>query len=100
MEHKEVFEKYKDVVEPMSMLQISNNAICEPLIKLMVGREAFNDYDNDIKDVIYSGAVFNDMIDELSRDEIQLPVKYWTHLKEMDILCKAYDYIMVIDNPR
>jgi hypothetical protein len=98
---------YKDVTEKMSMLQISNNAISEPIINAMQPYIAFQDVDSDLNDVIYSGMVFDEITDELAKeltDDIlctpTIPLKYVEELKRLNALGKKYDYIMVIDNPR
>lgn len=96
---------YKDVTEKMSMLQISNNAISEPIINAMQPYIAFQDVDSDLGDVIYSGMVFDEITDILADEliaskEPSIPLKYVEELKRLNALGKKYDYIMVIDNPR
>lgn len=96
---------YKDVTEKMTMLQISNNAISEPILDAMQPYIAFQDVDSDLGDVIYSGLVFDDITDTLADElltfkEPSIPLKYVEELKLLNALGKKYDYIMVIDNPR
>lgn len=98
---------YKDVTEKMKMLQISNNAISEPIINAMQPYIAFQDVDSSLGDVIYSGLVFDEITDALANeltDDILcktiIPLKYIPELKRLNKLGKKYEYIMVIDNPR
>lgn len=98
---KAIKQKYSEVAEKMKMLQISNNAIQEGIIKLMHGKEEFKDTNASIDDLIYSGGVFQEILHE-SRDENmkpQLSEKILGQLTELIILCEKYCYIMVIDNP-
>jgi hypothetical protein len=97
---KKVVKKFKDVTEKLKMLQISEDAICDPILELLEGRACFIEYDDKINDIIYSGPVFSDICDELQSEQVTLPFKYWPHLKELEILASKYDYIMVIDNKR
>jgi hypothetical protein len=95
---------YKDVTEKMKMLQISNVAISEPIIKAMQPYKSFEDVDTDLGDVIYSGLVFEEITetlsDEMSNENKQLtiPLKFVDELMRLNELSKKYDYIMVIDN--
>jgi len=95
---------YKDVTEKMKMLQISNNAISEPIINAMQPYIAFQDVDSSLGDVIYSGLVFDEITDAISNqmtDEHEqpiIPLKYMSELRNLNKLGKKYEYIMVIDN--
>lgn len=97
---------YKDVTEKMSMLQISNRAISEPILEAMQPYIAFQDVDSDLNDVIYSGMVFDEITDTLANELIDehtqpsIPIKHIAELRMLNELGKKYDYIMVIDNPR
>lgn len=97
---------YKDVTEKMSMLQISNRAISEPILEAMQPYIAFQDVDSDLNDVIYSGMVFDEITDALANELIDehtqpsIPIKHIAELRMLNELGKKYDYIMVIDNPR
>lgn len=97
---------YKDVTEKMSMLQISNRAISEPILEAMQPYIAFQDVDSDLNDVIYSGMVFDEITDALANELIDehtqpsIPIKHIAELRMLNKLGKKYDYIMVIDNPR
>jgi hypothetical protein len=99
---------YKDVIEEMVVLQISNKAISEPIIKAMKPYIVFKDEEKEIKDLIYSGMVFDEIKDtikkELEKDSLTIPLttiplKYFKELKMLSKLAKKYNYIMVIDNP-
>jgi hypothetical protein len=95
---------YKDVTEKMSMLQISNRAISEPILDAMQPYIAFQDVDSDLGDVIYSGLVFDEITDTLADELIDehtqpsIPIKYIAELRNLNALAKKYEYIMVIDN--
>ena len=97
---------YKDVTEKMKMLQISNNAISEPIIEAMQPYIAFQDVDSSLGDVIYSGLVFDEITDALANEltdehsQPSIPLKYMSELRNLNKLGKKYEYIMVIDNPR
>ena len=97
---------YKDVTEKMKMIQISSNAISEPILNAMQPYIAFKDVDSDLRDVIYSGMVFDEITDTLSNElsdehtQPSIPLKYVGELRRLNKLAKKYDYIMVIDNPR
>lgn len=97
---------YKDVTEKMSMLQISNRAISEPILEAMQPYIAFQDVDSSLGDVIYSGLVFDEITDTLANELIDvhsqpsIPLKYMSELRNLNKLCKKYEYIMVINNPR
>jgi|TARA_R110000782_G_scaffold21110_4_gene56921 hypothetical protein len=98
-------KKYKKVTEKMRMLQISNNAISEPIIQAMQPYIAFSDVDSTLGDVIYSGLVFDEIIDTVrmeidTSEPISIPLKYHKELKRLNKLCSDYDYLMVIDNPK
>ena len=101
-----VKKHYKDVTEKMKMLQISNNAISEPIIKAMQPYIAFKDVDTDLGDVIYSGLVFDEITDALSTEinneetHLSFPLKFVYELQRLNELAKNYYYIMVIDNPK
>jgi hypothetical protein len=97
---------YKDVTEKMSMLQISNRAISEPIINAMQPYIAFQDVDSSLGDVIYSGLVFDEITDSIANEltdehsQPSIPLKYMSELRNLNELGKKYEYIMVIDNPR
>lgn len=97
-------KRYKDVTEKLKMLQISNVGISEPILDAMQPYIAFQDVDSDLGDVIYSGMVFEEIIEnlanELSEEHSQpsIPLKYISELRMLYELAKKYDYIMVIDN--
>lgn len=91
-----VKKRYKDITEKMKMLQISNHAISEPIINAMQPYITFKDVDSDLGDVIYSGMVFNEIIEGLSN----IPLKFIPELKKLDKLARKYDYIMVTDNKK
>ena len=99
-------KQYKDVIEKMKMLQISNNAISEPIIKAMQPYIEFKDVRTDLSDVIYSGMVFDEITDSLSaamsdeHTQPNIPLKFIPELQTLNELAKKYNYIMVIDNPR
>ena len=59
---------YKDVTEKMKMLQISSNAISEPILDAMQPYIAFQDVDSSLGDVIYSGLVFDEITDALANE--------------------------------
>lgn len=97
-------KRYKDVTEKLKMLQISSNAISEPILDAMQPYIAFQDVDSDLGDVIYSGLVFDEITDALADELIDehtqpsIPIKYIAELRNLNALAKKYDYIMVIDN--
>ena len=101
-----VKKRYKDVTEKMKMLQISSNAISEPILDAMQPYIAFHDVDSDLGDVIYSGLVFDEitdtLADEMSDEHTQpsIPLKYMSELRDLNKLGKKYEYIMVIDNKK
>jgi len=99
-------KRYKDVTEKMKMLQISSNAISEPILKAMQPYIAFQDVDSSLGDVIYSGLVFDEITDALA-DKLcdehyqpSIPLKYMSELRDLNELGKKYEYIMVIDNKK
>ena len=98
---KTIKNKYSEVVEKMKILQITNNAIQEGIIKKMLGKEQFTDTTTN-GDLIYSGSVFQEILHE-SMDEnmkTKLSKKVLEQLTELIILCYKYEYIMLIDNPK
>lgn len=98
---KVIKKKYSEIAEKMKILQISNNAIIEPIIQKMIGKEEFTDRTTN-GDLIYSGGVFQEILNE-SLDENkrpQLSEKTLEQLTELIILCENYQYVMVIDNPQ
>lgn len=99
-DRKKIKRKYSEVTEFMEMLQISNNAIIEDIIKLMHGKEQFTDTTTN-GDIIYSGSVFEEILAD-SYDEVlkpELSEKILEQLTELILLCKKSVYVMVIDNP-
>ena len=89
------------------MLQISSNAISQPILDAMQPYIAFQDVDSSLGDVIYSGLVFDEITDALANeltDDILsktiIPLKYIPELKRLNKLAKKYEYIMVIDNKK
>ena len=98
---KAIKKKYSAIAEKMKILQISNNAIWEPIIQKMIGKEEFTDKTTN-GDLIYSGGVFQDILNEsLDADEKPLlSEKTLEQLTELIILCENYQYVMVIDNPQ
>lgn len=98
---KAIKKKYSEIAEKMKLLQISNNAIIEPIIQKMIGKEEFTDRTTN-GDLIYSGGVFQEILNE-SLDvnkRPQLSEKTLGQLTELIILCENYQYVMVIDNPQ
>lgn len=93
---KAIKKKYSDIADKMRILQIPNNAIIEGVILKMLGKEEFIDT-TDNGDLIYSGSIFDDILNEKS---FELSDKVLTQLTELSILSKKYQYIMVIDNPQ
>ena len=99
-----VKKRYKDVTEKMTMLQISSNAISEPILDAMQPYIAFQDVDSSLGDVIYSGLVFDEITDAVSNEmsdehaQPSIPLKYINELRDLNKLGKKYEYIMVIDN--
>jgi len=97
---------YKDVIERMKMIQISSNAISEPILKAMQPYIAFQDVDSSLGDVIYSGMVFDEITDSISNEmsdehaQPSIPLKYMNELRRLNSLGKRYEYIMVIDNKK
>ena len=95
---------YKDVTEKMKMLQISSNAISQPILDAMQPYIAFQDVDSSLGDVIYSGLVFDEITDAVSNEmsdehaQPSIPLKYINELRDLNKLGKKYEYIMVIDN--
>jgi hypothetical protein len=100
-----VKKHYKEVTEKLKMLQISNNAISEPILQAMQPYIAFKDVNTDLNDVIYSGMVFDEITDSLSAEmsnehaQPNIPLKFIPELQRLNELGKKYDYIIVIDNP-
>ena len=99
-------EYLRNDCERLSMLQLSYNIISKPILDAMQPYIQFYDADSDLKDVIYSGMVFDEitdtLADELSDEHSQpsIPLMYVEELKLLNSLGKKCDYIMVIDNPR
>ena len=99
-------KRYKDITEKMKMLQISNNAISEPILNAMQPYIAFQDVDSSLGDVIYSGLVFDEITDTVSNEmsdehaQPSIPLKYINELRNLNKLGKKYEYIMVIDNKK
>ncbi len=97
---------YKDVTEKMKMLQISSNAISQPILDAMQPYIAFQDVDSSLGDVIYSGLVFDEITDTVSNEmsdehaQPSIPLKYISELRNLNALGKKYEYIMVIDNKK
>ena len=97
---------YKDVTERMKMIQISSNAISEPILDAMQPYIAFQDVDSSLGDVIYSGLVFDEITDAVSNEmsdehaQPSIPLKYMSELRNLNALGKKYEYIMVIDNKK
>ena len=84
--------KYKDVVEPMKMLQINDNAIPHAIAVVMYLGLAFIDNDSELGEVIYYGNVFETIRDN---DEFEIPTKFKDELNDLIELCKEYQYVMV-----
>ena len=99
---KAIKKKYSEVADKLKMLQITNGAIQEGIIKLMHGKEEFTDTNASIDDLIYSADVFQTILSESYDENMkpQLDEKVLPQLTELIILCEKYQYIMVIDNPR
>jgi hypothetical protein len=98
---KAIKKKYSEIAEKMKILQISNNAIIEPIIQKMIGKEEFTDKTTN-GDLIYSGGVFQEILNEsLDADKKpQFSEKTLEQLTELIILCENYQYVMVINNPQ
>jgi hypothetical protein len=62
------------------MLQISEDAICGPILELLEGRACFIEYDEEIRCYLFWTS-FSDICDELESEQVTLPFKYWPHLK-------------------
>ena len=101
LDKKLIKMKYSEISEKMKMLQISNNSIQEGIINLMKGKEEFVDK-TDNNDLLYSGDVFQIILHESydADKRPQLSEKILGQLTELIILCRKYQYIMVIDNPK
>lgn len=87
--------KYKDVVEPMKMLQIQDNAISNYTLNRMLVGVAFKDADSDINENIYYGSVFQTILENHANKVLVIDKKYLSELNDLNELCKEYQYVMV-----
>ena len=96
-------KRYKSVTIKMTLLQISNYAIPEPIITAMKPYIQFKDVYTEINDTIYSGSVFKEIIEDLSNElsneltQPSIPLKFIPELKKLNKLAKKYNYLMVIE---
>ena len=59
----------KTVLHKVSMTQIPENALLDRVVKELEGRECFKDTDEDLRERIYTGDVFEAILGELGEME-------------------------------
>jgi len=82
------------VLAPMTMTAIPENALLDGVVKLLKGREVFNDA-TDMNEKIYLGDVFTEIFGEIAEMTIHsTPQKVLDQLDELAQLINA-DYVMI-----
>jgi len=87
--------KLSTVLAPLSMVAIPENALLDGVVKLLKGREAFDDATR-VSEKIYHGGIFEEISSELAEypNDEQVPKKVLDQLDELAEMIES-DYIMV-----
>lgn len=89
----------KDVLNPMKMVQIPENALIHGVVKALEGRESFKDADLDLNERMYTGDVFEAILGENAQMPkghfMRLSKKTEEQLEELALLCGKYEYVQV-----
>jgi len=81
----------KKVINKVSMIQIPENAILDWIVKELRGREMFVDADNTIDERIYSGDVFEAILNEYGEMEGTPMYPQKKVMEQLDELSKLID---------
>ena len=90
----------KDVLHKVSMTQIPENALLDRIVRELRGRECFIDTDEDLGERIYSGDVFETILNEFGEMEdtpMYPPKKVMKQLVELrDLIDTEYVQITML----
>ena len=87
--------KINYIVETLKIAQVAENSLLHEIEKLLVGREQFTDTNKEINEKLYSGDVFENILQEKLDGEITLSDKALKQLRQLVIQLTECEYIMI-----